>query len=184
MEVTMRIIAVAVASVATLSGPAVLGAYDRYGNWYDPRNPPIETARVVETHPVYEAATAYTECWNTHGGHYEELKGTRHANAVAGTAAGAVVGGVIGHQFNRGAGTAAGAILGGIIGNQIARERVDTQPDLDRSRCRTAYEGRELVGYDVHYRYDGIEYVARLSHDPGDRVVLGEDVRYDGRPFA
>ena len=181
----MRIIAVAVASLFSAIAPATYAAYDRYGNWYDPRTPPIETARVLDSRPVYEAADVHTECWNARAGHFEELRGSRHSNRVAGTAAGAVVGGVIGNQFDHGGGTAAGAIIGGLIGNQIARERDDTQSDLDRSRCRTVAEGpRELMGYDVRYRYNGYEYTTRLSHDPGSRLVLGEDIRYDGLPFS
>ncbi len=180
----MKTLAVAVASLFTAIGPAAHAAYDRYGNWYDPRPAAIETARVLEARPAYAAANTYQECWNPRAGHYEELRGTRHANRVAGTAAGAVVGGVIGNQFDHGGGTAAGAIIGGLIGNQIAREREDDQPDLDRARCRVASEGpSELAGYDVRYRYNGQEYTTRLDHDPGARLVLGRDVRDDGVPF-
>ncbi len=51
-----------------------------------------------------------------------------------GTVAGAVVGGVVGHQFDNGSAgaTIGGAILGGIIGNKVDKDHnSNPQDDLD-----------------------------------------------------
>jgi len=91
---------------------------------------------------------------------------------------------VLGHQIDSGGGTAAGAILGGILGHQIERQE-NKQDDLDLSRCRTVASGDSgaILGYDVRYRYRGEEYTARMAQDPGRRLRLGEDIRTDGTPY-
>ena len=104
---------------------------------------------------------------------------------------GAIIGGVVGHQFGnssggRDRGTAAGAIVGGIVGNQIENSapsapsyagapvasnsgRVDYIPETRNvQRCRTVYDGRdEVTGYNVAYRYQGRDYTTRMAYDPG-----------------
>jgi Predicted outer membrane lipoprotein len=106
-----------------------------------------------------------------------------------GTVAGAVVGGVVGHQFDNGSAgaTLGGALLGGLIGNQVNKEHDggDRQDDLDYSRCRVIAEGGsgELQGYDVRYEYQGQEYIARMDHQPPRRLLVGRDIRDDGQPF-
>jgi uncharacterized protein YcfJ len=45
-------------------------------------------------------------------------------------------------------------------------------------RCRTVDNARmQLQGYEVHYLYDGREYVTRLPYDPGSRVRVNVDVK-------
>ena len=62
------------------------------------------------------------------------------SNRVAGTAIGAVAGGVIGNQFGKGKGktatTIAGAVGGGVVGNKIQKshQRDDTETVIER-RC-------------------------------------------------
>lgn len=191
----MKRLALAVASAFTVIAPVANAAYDAYGNYYEPRyaepryvapsyEPRQEFARVIESRPVYEAANTKEECWNPRAGYYEERRTTRDSN-VDGTIAGALLGGVIGHQFDHGGGTAAGAILGGLLGNRIDRSNNSkAQDDLDLSRCRMVSEGdRTLQGYDVRYVYRGEEYTTRLAQLPGRRLRVGEDIRDDGMPF-
>ena len=86
------------------------------------------------------------------------------------------------------AGAGAGAIIGGLLGYQIEKNRTENNGnvgDLDTRRCRMVADGnRSLVGYDVRYSYGGNEYVARMDHNPGRRVVIGQDVNPDGTPFV
>ena len=144
-----------------------------------------ESARVIESRPVYAASGSRQECWNARAGHYEELRAPEKTNVGKGAAIGAVTGGVLGHQVDSGGGTAAGAILGGLLGHQLEkRNDRDDQPDLDRSRCRyIAAGGDQLEGYDVRYEYGGREYVTRLAQDPGRRLQLGRDINSDGTPY-
>jgi uncharacterized protein YcfJ len=177
----MKILAMAVASACTVLAPMAFaqpynGERDRYRE---------DTARVISSQPVYAAGEQKEECWNPRAGHYEERRDSHGANTLGGTAAGAVIGGIIGHQFNDRAGTALGAIAGGAVGHEVAKNRSgDEQDDLDYSRCRTVSAGSgDVVGYDVTYEYRGQQYTTRMDHDPGRRVALGREIRDDGTPF-
>ncbi|MGE5616075.1 MAG: glycine zipper 2TM domain-containing protein [Bacillota bacterium] len=187
----MKTLAIAVASAITAIAPAAFAQYDRYGNPY-PERPyynsdanrydadRYDTARVLDAQPVY--ASAREECWNPRSGQYEERR--EHRDRVgAGTAAGAVIGGVLGHQVDRGVGTAAGAILGGIAGHEIEKDRA-RDDDLDLSNCRAASNDSGAIdGYNVRYAYHGQEYVTRMSYDPGPTLRVGQDINNDGTPF-
>lgn len=198
----MKKLAIALASVFTVAAPLAHAAYDRYGNYYEPYQPGVyearpmsraerqDYARVIDSRPVYADSGRREECWNPRAGHYEERRdGGGHKTVNGGTVAGAVVGGVVGHQFDNGSAgaTLGGALLGGLIGNQVNKEHDsgDRQDDLDYSRCRVVAEGGsgELQGYDVRYEYQGQEYVARMDHQPPRRLLVGRDIRDDGQPF-
>src|SRR5687768_13182459 len=143
----MKKLAIAIGSICTALAPAAFGQY--YGR---------DTARVIESRPVYEASNTRQECWNPRAGHYEELRAQDKTDIGKGAAIGAVTGGVLGHQVDSGGGTAAGAILGGILGHQLERRNDrNEQTDLDRSRCRVIGEGGSgaVLGYDVRYEVDG-----------------------------
>ena len=178
----MKNVALAVAAVFTALAPAAYGQDYRY------RDSNGDTARVIDSTPVYERVGAREECWNPRARVFEERReGTRDSNRN-GTILGAIAGGVLGHQVGSGHGNSAatvgGAILGGIVGNQVDRQHnSNDQSDLDLSRCRQIAGGSgNLQGYDVRYVYRGQEYTTRLSHDPGRRLRLGSDVNSDGTP--
>lgn len=149
--------------------------YDRTNDGYQ------ETARVLDVRPL-EAREARHECYNPRAGVFEEVREENRTRIGKGAAAGAVVGGVLGHQVDQGGGTAAGAILGGILGHHLERrnDRV-TQDDLDYSRCRTLAGGS--AAYEVRYAYQGREYTTYMNHDPGRRLRIGVDTRQDGSPL-
>ncbi|HSS27819.1 MAG TPA: glycine zipper 2TM domain-containing protein, partial [Usitatibacter sp.] len=115
-----------------------------------------------------------------HDNRYEERHDQANHKPV-GTAAGAVVGGVVGHQFDNGSAgaTLGGAIIGGLIGNRVAREHDEGKDqDLDYNRCRVVAEGdRVLQGYETRYEFRGREYTAMLQNQPGDRVRVDADGR-------
>ena len=150
-----------------------------------------DTARVIETRPLYNAANSREECWNPRAGHYEEVRKDSRGNQIGkGTVIGAIAGGVVGHQFGgsrggRDVGTGLGAIIGGLVGNQVDKgnDHADAQNDLDFSRCRMASQGGDPQGYEVRYDYRGRQFVTRMDRDPGNRLVVGEDTRPDGRPI-
>ena len=192
----MKKIAIAVGSILTAAAPLALAQYQPsyrdtrdYREYRDDRYDRNGYARVLESRPIYDNVAARDECWNPRAGHFEEVRPQNKTRVGKGAAAGAVVGGVIGHQFGDSgtAQTLGGALLGGIIGHQIERRNDDDkQDDLDYSRCRTVGDsgtGDRLLGYDVRYEYDGREYVTRMDHDPGRRLRIGVDVASDGTPL-
>ncbi|WP_299591834.1 hypothetical protein [uncultured Microbulbifer sp.] len=113
--------------------------------------------------------------------------------------AGAIIGGLIGaavgrdaarghrhgrgrhrhyHRGNKGAGMVAGAAVGAMIGGAVSRHNAPVQYGTQQ-RCQVVEEvstRRELVGYDVNYRYNGQEYLIRTDQHPGDRIRVRVDV--------
>jgi len=185
----MKKVAIAIGSIFTALAPAAFAQYYS-GDTYRNRDRDYrDSARVIESRPLYEAANTKEECWNPRAGHFEEVRGDNKTRIGKGAAIGALAGGVLGHQVDSGGGTAAGAILGGILGHQLERrnDSNDAQNDLDYSRCRVVSEGTgsgNIVGYDVRYEHNGREYVTRMDRDPGRRLRLGDEVNYDGTPFS
>jgi uncharacterized protein YcfJ len=104
---------------------------------------------------------------------------------------GAIIGGVIGHQFGGGVGrdvaTAAGAVIGANAGAEHSGY-YDGQV-VERTRyesvCRPGYRThleRQVVGYEVAYRWHGHVYHTRTRQDPGSQIrvrVAAEPVNED-----
>lgn len=97
---------------------------------------------------------------------------------------GAMIGGVIGHQFGGGHGrdaaTAAGALIGAHHGAaQSYRGRHVSERTVYETRCHAVREARyERIfdGYDVTYRHHGRLYHTHTTHDPGSRIRVRVDV--------
>ncbi|WP_036140978.1 glycine zipper 2TM domain-containing protein [Luteibacter sp. 9135] len=137
--------------------------------------------RVVSVDPVREAASSpQREC-------HDEVV-TRHVpvrdeHQLAGTAIGAVAGGLLGNQIGGGKGrtlaTVAGAVGGGYAGHEIQERRQETNTTTSTVRkCNTVAgsAGDKIVAYDVRYEYNGVTRTVRMDHDPGDRVEVQEGV--------
>nr|WP_233175252.1 glycine zipper 2TM domain-containing protein [Dyella sp. ASV24] len=138
-------------------------------------------ARVVSVTPVREAASApqqvcHDEVVTTH-------KPVQDTHQIAGTAIGAVAGGLLGNQVGGGKGrtlaTVAGAVGGGYAGHEIQKNHQEnaTQQTTQR-RCNTVpgNGGDRVVAYDVSYEYNGVTRTVRMDHDPGDRLQVQEGV--------
>ena len=94
------------------------------------------------------------------------------------TFGGALVGGVIGHQFGGGSGkdaaTAGGAIAGGVAGNQIQKgmQEKNTYTTTEQ-RCNTVMEDKSRTeGYDVTYTFNDNEETIRMDKKPGERLRI------------
>lgn len=162
------------------AGPA---RADRPGAQYD-------YARVISSEPIRRYVTVRTpvrECW-------DETRYYEVAQAVPGTGAatlfGAVIGGVIGHQFGSGRGndaaTVAGTLIGAAAGNTAARRRHGTETVAYAEpvqRCKTTVrEHREerIDGYRVVYQYRGQKYATQMPYDPGRELRVRVDIRPAG----
>lgn len=137
-------------------------------------------AKVVSVDPVRKTTSTPKQVC-----HDEVVNTTtppKDQHQIAGTAIGAVVGGVLGHQVGGGKGktlaTVAGAIGGGYAGKKIeeSRQHANTTSSVQR-RCTTVNDSTtKIVGYDVRYEYNGVTRTVRMDHDPGDRVQVQEGV--------
>lgn len=136
--------------------------------------------RVIEAEPVYrtqEVRRPEEVCRERYVERRSPQRGYSDAHVIAGT----IVGGVVGNQFGKGSGntaaTVAGALLGGALVHDAERSRSAARPSqrVPVRHCETVYRierRRELVGYDVTYRYQGRVYHTHTRHDPGDRIPV------------
>jgi uncharacterized protein YcfJ len=146
-------------------------------------------AKVLSSQPVIHYVNVrrpVQECWQE-SRNYTEYR--RAPGEGGSTLFGAILGGVIGHQFGGGSGkhaaTAAGTIIGATIGNDVARRKAGpnygyTQHTRPVQRCETRYrDHREerIDGYDVVYRYRGQNYATRMPYDPGRKMKIRVDIR-------
>lgn len=163
-------------AIAMVSASSLAAAY-RYGD-------DVDYARVTRVEPIYATASydrPRQECW-------DEQVPVRSApsQSYTGPILGAIVGGAIGnalghHQVNRTVGAVAGAALGASVGRDVSRR--DSDYDRvgysDRRVCQTVSDREyreEVVAYRVFYRYNGRDYVTRMSDDPGSRLRVHVNV--------
>ena len=105
-------------------------------------------------------------------------KAASDSHQLLGTLAGAVVGGVLGHQVGGGNGrqlaTVAGAAAGGYGGNRVEKNYQDKQTEtVMEQQCRTVLDKSEKpAGFSVRYKLGGQEATVRMDHDPGERIPV------------
>jgi uncharacterized protein YcfJ len=156
------------ASCSTVpSGPAVPGY--------------VDTAEVIQAEPLYQVAQVarpVNECWTETVTQRNPRQG-----AYAGAVVGGIIGGVLGNQLVRGRGrtpmTVAGSMVGAAIGQGFSApfQRPPTPANVRRCRTVNRYEPRQqLVGYRVHYRYEGQTFTTRTRGYPGRFIRVRVDV--------
>jgi uncharacterized protein YcfJ len=145
--------------------------------------------RVISAVPVYET-TWYYDSRERERNRFDERCRVRevevHRSGRNNGPAGAIIGGAIGahvgaHAGNSTESTVAGAIAGGVIGSVIGqgvREPDSVHYRVERD-CDTRYrrEHRELIGYDVRYRYNGREFSIHTHDHPGRYIQLRVEVQ-------
>lgn len=107
---------------------------------------------------------------------------------IAGTAIGAIAGGLLGNQIGGGTGkkiaTVAGAVGGGYAGNKVQENmQANDTYQTTETRCNTVTDSSEkVVGYNVKYDLDGKVGQVRMDRDPGARIPVrdGQLVLADG----
>lgn len=143
---------------------------------YKALNPEPEFAEVLAVEPVTETTKTPREVCNDVV--VNERAPVKDPNRIAGTAIGAIAGGLLGNQVGGGDGrklaTVAGAAAGGYAGNQVQKnmQEKDTVSRTE-TRCKTVYESHaKTVGYDVRYRLGEEEGRVRMNHQPGPRIPV------------
>ncbi|MGI9248082.1 MAG: glycine zipper 2TM domain-containing protein [Woeseiaceae bacterium] len=148
-------------------------------------------AKVTSTQPIVNYVTVKTpvrECWEEMQYYTVDRRGRYGGGA---TLVGALIGGVVGHQFGSGRGndaaTVAGTLIGAAVGSDASRKRYDKY-GAERiarpvERCETRYQAHQeerIDGYRVTYRYHGQKYVTEMPYDPGRKIRVRVDVRPAG----
>ena len=97
---------------------------------------------------------------------------------IAGTALGAIAGGLLGSTIGGGSGkkiaTVAGAAAGGYAGNKVQKNMQEgAMVTTTERRCRTVHDTSvKHLGFDVTYRLHGEEGVVRMDYDPGKQIPV------------
>lgn len=143
---------------------------------YKALNPEPQFAEVLAVKPVTETTKTPREVCNDVV--VNEQAPVKDPNRIAGTAIGAVAGGLLGNQVGKGDGrtvaTVAGAAAGGYAGNQV-QKNMQTNNTVSRTetRCKTVYESHtKTVGYDVRYRLGEKDGQVRMDYQPGSRIPV------------
>lgn len=135
-------------------------------------------AKVVSSVPIYEEVAherPREHCWD------ETVYHESRRNSAA-PLLGAIIGGVIGNKIAHGdrdkaVGTFVGAGVGATVGSQASRHNSHYHVERRCETVRDVHWQREIVGYDVTYRYHGNEYTTRLPYDPGHKLKVTVSVQ-------
>ena len=142
-----------------------------------------EEVAVLSSTPIYhtvEVNTPKRECWEEEVARHDRRRDNNDSATpeIFGAVIGGALGNAVGHSTtNSKVGTVVGAVLGGTIAHDIdnANHEHDTVSTQTVEKCRTVSSVRQedkLVGYDVRYRYNGVEQTIRMDRDPGDKLRM------------
>lgn len=141
-----------------------------------PDNSHFAWADVLRVDPVYGVArTAQPQCYDQQT--VQQTPNNKGIGTVLGAVVGGVLGSTIGHGRGNTAATVGGAVVGGAVGNSVSSggsTTVSTQTVCQPGA--QVVDQRQIIGYDVEYRYHGDIYMSRLSYDPGERLRVSVSV--------
>lgn len=149
---------------------------------YAPPPAPIYDSRRRSNERLYEAnvtsvravvGTTEQRCWVEQ----EQIAPERSAANIPAAIAGAVIGGVLGHQIGDGRGkdlaTAGGAVAGGLLGANIGRGETSA-PTRDVQRCTNTPAADRPDYWDVSYTFRGQEHRMQMANPPGRTLTVND----------
>ena len=143
--------------------PMAAANYD----WRRRPNEQVFNAPVTSVRAVMGAASE--RCW-VERTQVPEQRGDRN---VPGAIAGALIGGVLGHQVGGGTGkdiaTVGGAVAGGVIGSNVGRD--NNYGTRDVRRCENTTSGTPAY-WDVGYKFRGQDHLVQMSAAPGTTIAV------------
>jgi uncharacterized protein YcfJ len=149
---------------------------------YDSRRRPNE--RLFEANVTSVRAVVgppEKRCWVER----EQVSQERSNTNVPATIAGALIGGILGHQIGNGRGndlaTVGGAIAGGAVGNSVSRNSSGQQAGTrDVQRCDSVPSQAAPALWDVTYNFRGQDHRIQMATPPGPTVTVNRQ----GEPRA
>lgn len=135
------------------------------------RNERLFEAEVLAVRAV--VGTPEQRCWVER----EEVVQDRRDNSLPGTIAGAVIGGILGHQVGGGRGkdlaTAGGAVAGAVVGGNLGRNSGGAAAATrDVQRCENVPSQARPDFWDVTYRFRGQEHRVQMTRPPGNTITV------------
>ena len=135
--------------------------------WRRRANERVFEAPVTSVHAVMGAPTE--RCWVER----QQVNDNRGDRNVGGAIAGALIGGVLGHQVGGGSGkdlaTVGGAVAGGVIGSNVGRDGSGGSRDV--RRCENTTSGTPAY-WDVSYNFRGQEHQMQMTTPPGNTIAV------------
>lgn len=136
-------------------------------------------ANVTSTHAVL--GTPEQRCWVEK----EQIAPAQSNANVPAAIAGALIGGILGHQVGGGTGkdlaTVGGAIAGAAIGNNVGRNgNTEQAATRDVQRCDNVIGQARPQYWDVTYSFRGVNHRVQMTTPPGPTVTVNEQ----GEPRA
>jgi uncharacterized protein YcfJ len=114
-------------------------------------------------------------CWIEH----EKVAQEQSKANVPGAIAGAVIGGILGHQVGGGRGqdiaTAGGAVAGAMVGSNVGRDSGGQPAHMqDVKRCESVPSQAKPEFWDVDYTFRGQGHRVQMTAPPGSTVTVNE----------
>lgn len=135
-------------------------------------NERVFEAPVTSVRAVMGPATQH--CWVERQQVSQPAGGDRN---VGGAIAGALIGGILGHQVGGGTGkdiaTVGGAVAGGVIGSNVGRDGT-VSSSRDVQRCSSNVSGTPAY-WDVTYNFRGREHQLQMSAAPGSTIAVNRN---------
>lgn len=139
--------------------------------WRRRSNERVFEAPVTSVRAVMGAPTQH--CWVERQQVAEPARGGDRN--LGGAIAGALLGGVLGHQVGGGSGkdlaTVGGAVAGGWVGSNVGRGGTGAVDTRDVQRCENTVSGTPAY-WDVGYRFRGQEHQIQMSAAPGQTISV------------
>lgn len=131
------------------------------------RNEKTFEAKITDVRAVL--GTPAQRCWT------EREKVQSNNNQVPAALAGALIGGILGHQVGGGAGknlaTAGGVVAGAAVGANLARNNSDTST-RDVQRCDSNPVEAKAAYWDVTYNFRGQEHHVQMATQPRSTITV------------
>ena len=172
-----------ISSARLVSNSAPNAAYNATPNAapdYRPRNNErLFEANVTSVRAV--VGTPEQRCWIEK----EQIPQSQSNHNVPGAIAGALIGGILGHQVGGGTGkdiaTVGGALAGAALGNKMGgNTNTDPAATRDVQRCENVSAQTRPHYWDVTYNFRGVDHRVQMTAEPGATVTVNEQ----GEPRA
>lgn len=143
---------------------------------YEYRRRPSERIIEVPVTSVHAVVGAPEQrCWVERQQVSEPARGTNAGGVIAG----ALIGGILGHQVGGGTGrdvaTAGGAIAGAAIGNNMANQSNSNNSYAhDVRRCENVGQAKPEY-WDVTYNYRGVTHRVQMSTPPHETIAINRN---------
>lgn len=142
--------------------------------------PPPYDSRRRNNERLYQANVTFARavmgepgqrCWIER----QQVSGDGDRNNVPATIAGAVIGGILGHQIGGGTGrdiaTAGGVLGGAVLGNRLSK-RSDGSTVQEVQRCTSTPASNRPHHWDVGYEFRGTAHRVQMTTAPGATITV------------